>query len=185
MPSGWWWVREDSTHWNLTETPGSLRIVLQPGGILDGQLNNLLLREVPEGNFEMATLVRFTPTSNFRFAGLLIYQDDSNAIQLGRAFCDAPDGCVGNGIYFDDIQSGEFGSTNYSTSTANQSQVYLRLRREGVIYTGYYSEDGTNWIVIGQHTRNLKPTGVGLIAAQAYEAEGIADFDYFTTKELP
>jgi beta-xylosidase len=180
---GWGWVREDPTHWNLTDVSGSVRIILQPGGL--NTANNLLLREAPAGNFEMATLVRFTPTSNFQFAGLLIYQDDSNAIQFGRAFCNAPDVCVGNGIYFDNIQHGEFSGSNYATATANPSQAYLRLRREGTTYTGYHSEDGTNWTVIGQHTSNLTPLRVGLIAAQASEAEITADFDYFTIEALP
>jgi hypothetical protein len=110
-----------------------LRIILQPGGmggIARAPANNLLWREAPPGNFEMATLVRFTPTSNFQFAGLLIYQDDSNALAFGRAYCSTPDVCVGNGIYFDSVQFGEYGQ-NYATATANPAQAYLRLRREG------------------------------------------------------
>lgn len=186
LAAGWGWVREDPTHWNLSDVPGSLRIILQPGGIggfARAPANNLLFRKAPEGNFEIATLVRFTPTSNFQFAGLLIYQDDSNALAFGRAYCNSPDVCVGNGIYFDSAQFGEYGE-NYATATANQAQAYLRLRREGSTYTGYYSEDGTNWTTIGQHTNNLTPLQVGLIAAQAYEAETTADFDYFSIEAL-
>jgi beta-xylosidase len=149
LATGWGWVRQDSTHWNLNDVPGSVRIVLQPGGL--NIANNLLLREAPAGNFEIATLVRFTPTSNFQFAGLLIYQDDSNAVQLGRAFCNTPDNCIGNGIYFDNIQYGEFSGSNHGTATAKPAQAYLRLRREGTTYTGYYSENGDSWTVIGQH----------------------------------
>ena len=185
LAAGWGWVREDPAHWNLADVPGSMRIILQPGGLIFNTANNLLLREAPASNFEIATLVRFTPTSNFQFAGLLIYQDPSNAIQFGRAFCNWPDKCVGNGIYFDNIQYGELGGSNYATVTPNPSQAYLRLRREGATYTGYYSEDGANWTVIGQHTSNLTSFRVGLIAAQAYEAETIADFDYFTIQALP
>jgi beta-xylosidase len=187
LAAGWSWIREDPTHWNQTDAPGALRIVLQPGGIgsIAGSLaNNLLLRQAPDGDFEIATLVRFTPTSDFQYAGLLIYQDDANGLQLGRAFCSAPGGCAGNGIYFDRTRHGEFGE-NYATATANQSEAHLRLRREGATYTGIYSEDGANWIVIGQHTADLTSLRVGLIAAQAYEAETTADFDYFTIETLP
>jgi beta-xylosidase len=164
-----------------------LRIVIQSGNIGYGEPtpNNLLLREAPAGNFEIATLVNFTPTSNYQFAGLLIYQDDETAIQLGRAFCNATDVCVGNGIYFDSIQNEINLGTNYPTTTLNQSQAYLRLRGEGATYTGYYSEDGINWTVIGQHTRNFDSFRIGLIAAQAGEAETTADFDYFTIETLP
>jgi serine/threonine protein kinase len=182
LAAGWGWVREDATHWNLREAPGSLRIVAQAGGvgtIQSAPANNLLVREAPQADFEIATLVRFNPSSNFQFAGLLIYQDDSNAILFGRAFCDIADVCVGNGIYLDSIQAGEFGPDNYATSTANQSSAYLRLKRKGDTYTGYYSEDGANWRAIGQHSSSLTPARVGLIASQAYEAETGADFDYF------
>jgi beta-xylosidase len=187
LAAGWSWIREDPTHWNQTDVPGALRIVLQPGGIgliASSPANNLLLRQAPDGDFEIATLVHFTPTSNFQFAGLLIYQNDANALTLGRAFCSASDVCAGNGIYFDKTQHGEFGE-NYATATANQSEAHLRLRREGTTYTGMYSEDGANWIVIGQHTADLTSLRVGLIAAQAYEAETTADFDYFTIEPLP
>lgn len=187
LAAGWSWVREDPTHWNLTDAPGALRIVLQPGGIgsiASSPANNLLLRQAPEGDFEIATLVHFTPTSNYQSAGLLIYQDDANAVQFGRAFCSAPGGCAGNGIYFDRAQHGEF-DENYATAMTNPSEAYLRLRREGTTYTGNYSEDGANWIVIGQHTADLTSLRVGLIAAQAYAAETTADFDYFTIERLP
>ena len=187
LAAGWSWIREDPTHWNLTDAPGALRILLQPGGIVRPPglpPNNLLLRQAPDGDFEIATLVHFAPTSDFQFAGLLIYQDDANALQFGRAFCSAPDTCIGNGIYFDRDQHGGFGE-NYETATANQSEAHLRLRREGTTYTGFYSEDGVNWIVIGQHTAELTSLRVGLIAAQAYEPEATADFDYFTIEMLP
>jgi len=187
LAAGWSWMREDPTHWNQTDAPGTLRIVLQPGGIgsiASSPANNLLLRQAPEGDFEIVTLVHFTPTSNYQFAGLLIYQDDANAVQFGRAFCSAPGGCAGNGIYFDRAQHGEFGE-NYATATTNPSEAYLRLRREGTTYTGIYSEDGANWIVIGEHRADLTPLRVGLIAAQAYAAETTADFDYFTIEMLP
>jgi beta-xylosidase len=180
LGAGWSWVREDPTHWNLTDAPGSLRIILQPEGV--PAANNLLLRSAPGGKFEIATLVRFTPTSNFQFAGLLVYQDDSNFVQFGRAFAG---NFVGNGIYLDNIRSGDLVEPNYATATANQSQAYLRLRREGTMYTAYYSEDGANWTVIGQHTNRLTPSRVGLVAAQAYQAETTADFDHFTITTLP
>ena len=183
LAAGWAWVREDPTHWNLTDVPGSLRIILQPGG--GREANNLLLRDAPGGKFEVATFVRFTPSSNFQFAGLLIYQGDSNFVQFGRAFCGPSAKCVGNGVYIDNIQSGQLVAPNYGTTTASQSQAYLRLRREGATYTAYYSEDGANWTVIGQHSNALNPVHVGLIAGQAKQAETTADFDYFTIKTLP
>lgn len=181
LAAGWSWVREDPTNWSVTDLPGTLRIILQPEGVNTGE-NNLFLRNGPAGKFEIATLVTFTPTTNFQLAGLLVYQDDSNYVQFGRAFANH---AVRNGIYLDNIRSGEWVEPYYATATTSQSQAYPRLRGEGTMYCGYYSEDGGNWTLIGQPSNALNPGLVGLIAAQAYQAETAADFDYFTITTLP
>jgi len=187
LADGWAWIGEDPTHWNLTEAPGALRIILQPSNMNDGEPKNFLVRAAPGGNFEIATLVKFTPTSNFQSAGLLIYATQGNAMQFGRAFAQCPiaNVCIGNAIYFDIIEGGAGGKPNYATAVTGQSQAYLRLRREGTTYSGYYSEDGINWTLIGQHTSSITPLYAGLIASQAYQAETTADFDYFTIEALP
>ncbi|MEW5873151.1 MAG: FG-GAP-like repeat-containing protein [Chloroflexota bacterium] len=184
---GWDWIGEDPAHWNLTESPGDLRIILQPDGMGEGEPTNLLVREAPGGNFEITTLVDFLPTSNFQFAGLLIYQSQGNAVQLGRAFaeCSVSNKCLGNAIYFEMVEGGASGELNFGTIVKSETQAYLRLRREGTTYTGYYSENGTEWVIIGVHESNIVPRYVGLIAAQAYQSETTADFDYFTIYLLP
>lgn len=185
LAEGWGWLRQESTYWNLTDAPGSLRITLQDGFIALSSAKNVLVRNAPSGNFEIATFVRFTPTSNYQLAGLVVYQDEANYLQFGRAFCDSPGACVGDGVYFDNQGAGEGFKTNYGSATVSQSQAYLRLRREGNTYTGYYSDDGTNWTVVGQDINNSTSLRVGLIAAQAMQAETTADFDYFTITTLP
>ena len=185
LADGWSWLREDPTHWNLTDSPGSLRITLQDGFIVLGSAKNVLVRSAPSGSFEIATFVSCTPTSNFQLAGLVVYQDESNYLQFGRSFCDRAGTCVGNGVYFDNVVAREGTGSAYAPTRASQSQAYLRLRREGTAYTAYYSEDGTNWTVIGQHDNGLTPSSVGFIAAQAVHVETTADFDYFTITTLP
>jgi regulation of enolase protein 1 (concanavalin A-like superfamily) len=185
LAEGWNIVREVSSHWSLTEKPGAWRITLQAGAIGDAipePPTNLLLHEAPSSDFEIATLVHFTPVSNVQFAGLIVYQDDLNAVQFGRAYCDLSEMCVGNGIYFDNTSDI---SKNFATVTSNPSIAYLRLRREGTTYTGYFSEDGESWIIIGQHISNITPLQVGLTAGQVLEGETIADFEYFTMETLP
>ncbi|HEY42548.1 MAG TPA: TIR domain-containing protein [Anaerolineae bacterium] len=185
LAEGWTILREVSTHWSLTDNPGSWRVTLQPGtvdGFIPELPTNVLLREAPSGDFEIATLVHFTPTRNYQFAGLIVYQDDQNVVQLGRSYCDRPDTCVDNGIYFDSISDV---IESFATDTTNPSIAYLRLRREGTTYTGYYSEDGGNWTIIGQHISNINPLQVGLIAGQALEVSTIADFECFAMEELP
>ncbi|HEY45964.1 MAG TPA: TIR domain-containing protein [Anaerolineae bacterium] len=185
LAEGWNILREVSTHWSLTDKPGSWRITLQAGAIGDAIPEppaNVLLREAPSGDFEITTLVHFTPVSNVQFAGLIVYQDDLNAVQFGRAYCDLSELCVGNGIYFDNTSDS---SENFATVTSNPSIAYLRLRREGTTYTGYYSEDGESWTIIGQHISDITPFQIGLTAGQVLEAETIADFEYFSMETPP
>lgn len=186
LGEGWQWLGENPAKWSLTQAPGSIRIILQSSGIGGGEPKNFLVRAAPSGNFELATLVRFFPSSNFQFAGLLIYQSQGNALQFGRAFADCADpACKGNAIYFDIIEAGASRKPNFSTSVVTPSQAFLRLRREGTLYTGFYSEDGLTWSEIGKHESNIiTPLYVGLIGSQAFQAETTADFDYFTIELL-
>ncbi len=185
LGEGWNWIGEDPTHWNLTEAPGFVRIIAQPSNIGDGEPKNFLVRAAPTGSFEIETHVKFEPTTNFQFAGLLIYETQGKALGYGRAFaqCGFPTFCMGNALYFDNPT--QPGAPNFVTPISNPSDVYLRIRREGDVYTAYYSDDGSKWIQIGQHTGGLSPINVGLIASQAYEQEKPADFDYFTITTLP
>jgi serine/threonine protein kinase len=177
LAEGWTWLAEDPARWSLAEVPGWLQIMASDAS-LDGPSfpTNMLLRNPPEGDFEITTLLRFSPTSNFQFAGLLVFQDKGNALQLGRAFCDLADTCVGDGVYFDNFQDG-FIQSNHKASI-NGPEIHLRLQRVGNTYTGYYSQDGENWTPIGEHTREFSQIQIGLMAAQAAE-QLPALFDYF------
>ena len=183
LGAGWTWLAEDQARWSLTEVPGWLQILASDASF-DGPSfpTNILLREAPDGDFEITTLLQFAPTSNFQFGGLVVFQDKANVLQFGRAFCDLADSCVGDGMYFDNFEGG-FIVANYKAPVRG-SQIYLRLRRVGTTYTGYFSEDGENWITLGEHTRDFSEARLGLMAAQA--AESIpASFDYFTITSLP
>ena len=183
LTEGWTWVRENKRRWDLTAYPGFLRLTLNPGNC-GGVPRNVPLQPFPQGNYEISTYVEFTPISNFQLAGLIVYQDDQNLLKFGRAYCGAGGECVGNGIYFDNVISGAFTGGNYGTNTANPSYIFLRLQRIGNTYTGLFSEDGTNWVNIGQHTNDLQPVGVGLFAGQSCAGSIPADFEYFEIRRL-
>lgn len=187
LNSRWSWIREDATHWSLTERSGSMRIITQRGGFfgLGGDAKNMLLQKSPLGDFELQTRVIFTPTQNFQIAGLAVYQDDDNLFVLGRAYCDLiPSPCVGNGIYFDHKEQGSAIGSNFAMTTAATGEAYLRLKRQGPVYTGYVSLDGTNWTMVGVHTvvGGMVPFKVGLVAynSNTDAADLPADFDFFT-----
>jgi beta-xylosidase len=184
LAEGWTWIRENKQLWDLSANSGYLRITLNPGNC-GGVPRNIPLQPLPQDNYEISTFLEFTPIKNFQLAGLIVYQDDGNLLKLGRAFCNVQQTCVGNGIYFDNLVSGALIDGNYATSTDNPSKIYLRLQRTDNLFTGFFSEDGQNWIKIGQHTNNLQPVGVGLFAGQSCQGSVPADFDYFEIIQLP
>jgi regulation of enolase protein 1 (concanavalin A-like superfamily) len=157
--------------------------VLQQGG--GPHLRNILLREATSQNFQITTHVQFEPTSNFQGAGLIVYQDDLNTVALIRAFCNTPGQCVGNGIYFDNIQSGNWTGTNFGTDTVAKDEAFLRIDKTGSTLTGYYSEDGSNWVAIGTHDAPLADPKVGLLAGNSNVVGATAYFDYFMLQDMP
>lgn len=181
LADGWTWMAEDQERWSLSESPGWLQILASDASF-DGPSfpTNVLVRDAPAGDFELTTLVKFVPSSNFQFAGLVVFQDKGNVLQFGRAFCDLADSCVGDGIYFDNLEDGIIVG-NHKVSISS-SEIFLRLQRVGATYTGYYSEDSEHWTVLGEYTRDFSSVRVGVMAAQAAE-EIPAQFDYFTIAE--
>jgi hypothetical protein len=179
----WTWINEDGSRWSLTDRQGFLRLVTHPGRVYE---KNLLLQTAPGGDFQITTRVVFEPTSNYQIAGIVLYQDDGNFLVLGRAFCDAGF-CVGNGIYFDWVEGGSPGGQSSILATTEKRKAYLRMVHTDGEYSAYYSEDASNWTLVGSHTPSsgVRLWRIGLAAAQDFAEEGLnADFDYFKVRLL-
>jgi beta-xylosidase len=178
---GWTWIRENDALWSLDSEPGYLRIVLTG----DNPHRNLLIRDVGQENFQIMTRVRFKPTSNYQIAGLLVYQDDNTRAVLGRAYCDRQNVCVGNGIYFDATLDGQLQGGNFATDTQIKDEAYLRIDKNGTKLTGNYSENGTDWMMIGEHELPMTDPKVGILTGQSQIVGMPAYFDYYTVMEMP
>jgi cytochrome c len=180
LDSTWTWKNGAPAYWSLSD--GFLHI---PASSSDTASGNLLLRSVASGDFTLTTRVFFEPNTNWQFAGLVIYQDTTNYLQFGRAFCSSSEetpSCAGNGIYFDNAQNNLHVSENFATRIDNPKEVYLRLERKGENVKGSYSSDGKTWTEIGTHqiSADFQVNGVGLAASQDINLGGItADFDFF------
>ena len=191
LNGAWTWIRENPSHWSLTANPGFMRILTHDGHLFEdlNNMENLLLQSAPLNNFMIETKVYLQPIDNFQGAGLLIYEDDDNRLSLIRAYCDQPSPiCEGNAIYFDKEALGVAAGDNYPTNTTAPDVVYLRILRDGNLFTGYYSEDGHNWNLIGTHELIPDPGSllgtlrIGLMAGQnngPIVPLRPADFDYF------
>lgn len=180
---GWQWLREIPNNWSLTAVPGALQISVDGGQITDETMTNLLLRPAPTGNFQIETKVTFSPKANFQFAGLIIYESPPNLIQAGRAFCDLPDVCVGEGLYVDYYNNGSFVTPNFAAAYTER-EVYLRLIRQGDTYTFQSSSDGSEWILRGGTVSSMNPLQIGLAAGQNTTGLIPALFDYFEVRSL-
>ena len=175
----WSWINEDPAFWSLTDQPGFMRLTTYNGATVD---KNLLVQDTPVGTYAITTRLLFEPTSNFQMAGLVVYGAGDNLLMFGRAYCDpASAACVGNGIYFDNVDGGGFGE-NFATAVPVPDEAYLRLVREGRTYSGYVSPDGIGWMLVGRHTispsRVLPYIGITSGNDQA-DLQIPADFDYF------
>ena len=184
LGSGWQWLREVPNNWSLTTVPGALQINVDGGQVSDETMTNLLLRTAPAGNFQLETKTTFSPQTDFQFAGLIIYESPSNLIQAGRAFCDLPDVCVGDGLYVDYYNNGSFVTPNFAAAYPER-EVYLRLIRQGDTYTFQSSADGSEWILRGGTVSSMNPLQIGLAAGQNTGSIVPALFDYFEVRSLP
>ena len=186
IDTAWQWIRENTKEWSLTNHPGWLEIQAGSGHVSESETENLLIRQIPEGNFELETKLMFEPVTNYQFAGLLIYESEADFIQFGHAYCVNDPKCVGDGLYLDNTVGGVFViGDNYSTPAPDTKTLYLRLRREGNIFTSFFSEDGNEWQMLGAHTNNMDPLYVGLVAGQSIYSYQPAQFDYFIINALP
>lgn len=185
LADGWSWTRENNKTWSLTNNPGWLEIIASPGYVGGANLDNILLRAIPAGNFEMEVKVNFKPVGDYQLAGLLVYESAANYIQFGRAFCDAPNVCTGDGFYVDLVTDNNLDPDNLATAAPESEMAYLRLRREGNKYTVYASPDGQEWQLIGEKISEMNPLFIGLMAGQAWSAPQPAQFDYFVVNQLP
>lgn len=185
LGEGWAWTRENKTSWSLTNNPGWLEIIARPGNIGGGNLENILLRAIPDGNFEIETRINFKPVGDYQIAGILIYESAANNLQFGRAFCDSPTFCANDGFYADMLTNNNADGPNLATAAQNTEISYLRLRREGSKYTMYAGYDGETWQLIGEKSSDMKPLFIGLMAGQAFSAPQPAQFDYFVVNRVP
>jgi cytochrome c len=173
LDTAWSWVNEDPTHWSLNTNPGFLRITTQNGGMLSGDYHNLLIMEPTTSDYQITTKATITPTENFQGASIIVFGDDDNYVRVSRRF-----GGLGDEInlrqYTDGLMTVNFSIAETATT------VNLRIIKEGEIYTGYYSTDGSSYTYIGQTTSVMTNPKVGLVSENGPSTTEIpSDYDFF------
>jgi len=123
-----------TSSWSLTEREGWLRLRPYAG-------QNTVVKNDAEHSYSLITRVDFTPESQTDEAGLWVF----NGLETLRAK-----------LYSTVSEQGEpavtfsFESTAYSVENTAGAVVWLKIERLNHVLTGFYSEDGTEWIQVGQ-----------------------------------
>ena len=180
---GWTWLSNDPAGFSFTTQPGYLSLTGSPGSG-----GHWYLRAPVAADFEIETKVLFSPSGDFQAAGLTVEESPQDKVNLIRAFCDPSNGpaCVGDGIYLDNISSGNLplGNGPEIALPPGTGEVYLRLRNVGDTFTGWYSTDGATWTLVGSVNRSLSESIYGVWTGQSVEGPvPTAHFDWF--KEQP
>ena len=172
LDSRWTWLSEDPTHWSLTANPGFLQIFTQSGGLFSGIYNNFLITDAPSGDYQITTRVIISPTETFHGAFIVVYGHDENYVRMGRRF-----GASGNEVNFRQNENGSLVVNNGVSETA--TSVYLRITKEGDLFTGYYSSDGNNYEYLGHTTATINNPKVGIISENGPSTTEIqTDYDF-------
>ncbi|MCC7173499.1 MAG: DUF1349 domain-containing protein [Planctomycetes bacterium] len=185
LDSCWTWIREDTSHWSLTERPGWMRIITQSGqdnwpSTPQCCLENKLLREVTDSDVRISCKLAFQPNAPFQQAGILVFKDEDNFIWGARSY--GQDN-AGQQCFIMAEQNGS--SWDYHSLPVSDTLVYLRVDKTAETYAAYLSTDSVDWTYIGSVTSSLSANGVikvGLYGATGPDStvQNIpADFDYF------
>ncbi len=183
LDSCWYWIREDTSQWSLTERPGWMRII--PLGSIHGSpldnAENLVLRSL--SNINLVAEIKFQQAVAYgASAGLLVYLDDNSC--LSAVFLDHG---VTNGPVVR-VHSELDGSFTYADIPAPWFTVFVRVEKRQNTYSFYASPDSVTWQFVATFDRNLTSGGITRIGmwAEAWDTSfPPADFDYFRVDPLP
>lgn len=150
-------------------------------------VSNIVLQELPAGDFTVTTKVDFGAEAKYQQAGIVLYADDANYVKLvvqGRSnAADTTKNVVQLATEVDgkasEINTPSLGDTWAETA-------YLRLTRSGEAVTGSYSFDGVDFVNMPESTTlaDIVDPKVGLTSfANVNSPLDVIDarFDWFST----
>lgn len=169
----WIFLQKNSDNWSLSEESGSLLITAEKGDIAEANedAKNILLQSA-NSDWTMETKLTYSrkPASITEETGLIAYQDNDNYVKLtfGGTF-----GRMGSARQVPGIVELSVESVGYQTASVNlnledftikDNTVYLRLAKNGDIYTAFFSADGEEFTEVGEVGVVLKDIRAGLMA---------------------
>jgi alpha-L-arabinofuranosidase len=178
----WEVVNADPARYSLTEKPGFLRVHSLKGDTWqhDNTARNLVLRSVPDSDFEVVTRLSAPVTLDYQSAGILAWQDTDNYVRAGLAHV----GSAGGQVIETALERSASFSSSFTPRPGSAAEVLKVTRRGDVFTTSYWT--GTAWAQAGQVTAELAVKQIGLFAFSAQNGTPVtADFDYLAVASAP
>ena len=162
-----------------------LNISVPAGGYNEVWTSGVLVphieQAVDDEDFEIEVKLESSVNLAYQEQGVVIKQDDGNYMRFE--------------FYGDGSSTNNFVASfkSYGLSIRAHSRVdsdgvaplYMRIRREGDLWTQTYSTDGSTWIAGTSFTHSIQVTGIGLYAGNVSGPAHTASFDYFLNTASP
>ncbi|UHD17109.1 PKD domain-containing protein [Thiocapsa bogorovii] len=146
---------------------GAQASISVPGGTAHdiwtaGNFAPRIMQAAPNANFEVEIKLDSPVTQRFQIQGLVVQESPSRFLRFD--------------VHHDGTQVRVFAATlvdgaasvRHNVATAlSGSPLYLRLARQGNLWTPRYSTDGTAWQTLGSFSHTMNVAAIGVFAANA------------------
>ncbi len=163
----------------------SFQVVIPAGSAHDAwsglNASYRLIQSANNTDFELEAKFGSALTAAYQIQGIIIEQDIDNYLRF-----DFTRGLSATNVFAASIASGS-ATARIQVPISAGAPYYLRVKREGNLWTESYSTNGINWTVAGSFTRSLTVTGVGPFFGNAGTPAPLftGQVDYFLLTAAP
>jgi beta-glucosidase len=188
----WSWIRENSANWSLSKKAGSLVITSVEGDLQaeNNNAENILLQSANnDWTVESKLVVSRRPSGFSQNGGLLAYQDDDNYIKLVYSAGGGRRGFGGFGgqspgsmllVTEENGYQENAASLSMADIITDNNTLFLKLEKQGSLYSASCSSDGKNYRTIGSAEILLKDIRAGIIVC-----DGVPDARFARFMNMP
>jgi hypothetical protein len=166
---------------------GTRAVLSVPGGLSHdiwtaGNFAPRLMQTAPNTDFEIEVKFDSPVTQRYQLQGLVVEESPGRFIRF-----DVHHDGTRVRVFAATINNGTASTRHNVASTLAGSPLYLRLTRQGDLWTPHYSRDGVSWISLNGFNHAMTVSAVGVFAGNAGNPvpahTGLVD--YFLNKAAP
>ena len=137
-----------------------------------------LLQEAPDTDFEIETKFEGALRLTRQTRGLIVRADANTFLRFDESYDGSP-------RLFAATVSGSSATIRYNQAIPAGDDIYLRIRREGDMWTLRYSRNGSAWTTVATFTFALAVAAVGPYVGNGGGPAAVASVDYFSNTAAP